>query len=68
MEQTLWKAVPDYLRRVSNALKKVQCQFLLVHNQYSLPFMFSYGFVNSAYRKASSFNLHPNKIWVVDGR
>lgn len=29
VEQSLWKAVPHYLRRVSNALKKVSFQFEL---------------------------------------
>lgn len=48
MEQSLWKALPHYLRRVSNALKKVCLQigfgsswiFFHVHTFFLMTFLF----------------------------
>ena len=46
VEQSLWKAVPHYIRRVSNALKKVCVQTVFVPTgffacAYFLPYSFS---------------------------
>ena len=79
MEQSLWKAVPHFLRRVSNALKKVCCHLMVVSSNECeklvgfLAVKFLYVVLTVvfllplAYRKATSFNLHANKIWVLDG-
>ena len=80
MEQSLWKAVPHFLRRVSNALKKVCCHLMVVSSNESeklvgyLAVKFLYVvltvlffFSPLAHRKVTSINLHTNKIWVLDG-
>jgi hypothetical protein len=70
VEQSLWKAVPHYLRRVSNALKKVYHLEELINWLY---FYFINGFLYdlsslAAYRKATSTDLHSHKVWNLDGR
>lgn len=77
VEQSLWKAVPHYLRRVSNALKKVCLQIICgsywnlcrhIFSSIQISFLFVlFSFPLTAYRKASSINLHPYKVWVLDG-
>jgi hypothetical protein len=69
VEQSLWKAVPHYLRRVSNALKKVCHLEELVNWLYLKKNDILYDRSSlAAYRKATSTDLHSHKVWNLDGR
>lgn len=76
VEQSLWRAVPHYLRRVSNALKKVFSFILwlldlMEHILCSMFFnitRFGLCFVPPAHWEVTSIDLHTNKVWILDGR
>lgn len=71
VEQSLWKAVPHYLRRVSSSLKKVLLFFsfickLWMNNRLDIDNML-FSMRSSVNGEATPINLHPNKVWFLDG-